>query len=90
MRVVKQRGGSVAEFIYQAAQANGFAVKGASKKQQSVVNMKEVNRLREEAGAPAIQQQAFKTGAADAIKQKIRAENKEKGIDESRSAMFGL
>lgn len=90
LRVIKARGGSAAEFIYQAAQANGFTPKTAGKKQESVVNMKEVKRLREEAGAPAIQRQALKVGAGDAIKAKIRADNKEKGIDETRSAMFGL
>lgn len=90
LRVVKSRGGSAAEFIYQAAQASGYQPKAAGQNKDSVVNMKEVNRLREEAGAPAIQRQSVKTGAADAIKAKIRAENKAAGIDETRSAMFGL
>lgn len=90
LRIVKSRGGSAAEFIYQAAQASGYRPKAASQKKDSVVNMKEVNRLREEAGAPAIQRQSVKTGAADAIKAKIRAENKAAGIDETRSALFGL
>lgn len=89
LKQIKSRNGSVANYIYQSSVMRGFQEK-TSEKQENKVNMKAVKELRERAGAPAIQKQAFQPGVDSDIKAEIRKQNKEMGISEAQSAMFGL
>lgn len=85
MKALYQRNpqpGALSEYIYRQAKYMGYSVDMPEKK--STVNMKAVDKLRREAGAPAVQKEGVLPGGGNVDwKTDLKKRNKDAGISET-------